>query len=284
MYFQDQMGNVVFLPEPPQRIVSLVPSQTELLFDLELDEAIVGVTRFCEHPAEKCAQKTIVGGTKQFNFEQIAALEPDLILGNKEENYEEGIEHLRQDYPVWMSDIYTLPHALDMIQTVGKMTGRRERAAAMVVHIQDAFDQLPSWRPLRAAYLVWRTPYRVVGHHTFAHEMLLKAGFVNAFGGRRRYPEVSVADIQAARPDVLLLSSEPFPFAEKHLPEFREHFAAITAHLVDGQMFTWYGSRLLQAPAYFQALRQELAARQPGQGAASQSDGQSGRQPGTPTS
>ncbi|MDX1662152.1 MAG: helical backbone metal receptor [Candidatus Promineifilaceae bacterium] len=287
MYYQDQMGNVVFLPERPQRIVSLVPSQTELLFDLGLDAEVVGVTRFCEHPAEKCAEKTIVGGTKQFNLEQIEALQPDLILGNKEENYEEGINHLRQHHPVWMSDIYTLPQALEMILRVGKMTGRSQRAAEMVVDIQHAFSRLPSWPTLRAAYVIWRRPYRVVGHHTFAHEMLLKAGFVNTFGERARYPEVTVADIQAARPDVLLLASEPFPFTEKHLPQFREQFPGIRCVLVDGQMFTWYGSRLLQAPSYFQALRERLGTEQPAQDDrtfTSQGPQQRGQQPGAPVS
>src|SRR5579863_4514221 len=115
MITTDQLGTRLDIKIPPERIISLVPSQTELLFDLGLEEQIVGVTRFCVHPAEKVAMKVKVGGTKRFDFEKIASLNPDLIIGNKEENYLEGIEALRKEYPVWMSDIFTLKDALDMI-------------------------------------------------------------------------------------------------------------------------------------------------------------------------
>lgn len=258
MYVEDQMGQTVHLPHPPRRIISLVPSQTELLFDLGLDEEIVGVTRFCVHPQEKCAARSVIGGTKQFNFERIDELQPDLIIGNKEENYEKGIERLCEKYPVWMSDVVTLVDAYGMIETIGAMVGRPEAAADLVLRIRQGIEDLPPWPRLRVAYLIWRKPYMVAGHRTFVHEMLHKAGFVNVFGHLRRYPEVSAVQIRQARPDVLLLSSEPFPFSEKYLPEFDARFPEIPAALVDGQIFSWYGSRLLKVPPYFHKLRKRL--------------------------
>lgn len=258
MEYTDQMGHTIRLPRRPRRIVSLVPSQTELLFHLGLDEEIAGVTRFCVHPAEKCKQKTIVGGTKQFNLEMVDRLQPDLILGNKEENYEEGIARLREKYAVWLSDVITLQDACEMIAAVGAMVDKGQKAAQLVDDVQSAMAALPDWPRLRAAYLIWRRPYMVAGHKTFAHEMLHRCGFVNVFGQLPRYPEVTTAQIREAKPDVLLLSSEPFPFSDRHLPGFRERFPAIPAVLVDGQMFTWYGSRLLKAPAYFHSLRNRL--------------------------
>lgn len=260
MQFTDQLGRTISLPIPPQRIISLVPSQTELLFDLGLDEEVVGVTRFCVHPAQKCRTKTIIGGTKQFNFEAIARLQPDLILGNKEENYREGIEELRQSYPVWLSDITTLEDACAMISSVGAMVRRQTAAAQIISGIYEAFSSLPQGPPLRVAYLIWRKPYMVAGNRTFANTMLQRAGFVNVFAHLPRYPEITPAQLIAAKPDLLLLPSEPFPFSEKHRKEFRSHMPATPTLLVDGQMFTWYGSRLLRAAAYFRSLHHRLQA------------------------
>lgn len=262
MLLTDQTGYSITLAKPAQKIISLVPSQTELLFDLGLDDEIVGVTRFCVHPAEKCSQKTIVGGTKQFSFEVIDHLQPDLIIGNKEENYEEGIYRLRERYPVWLSDVYTLDDACEMIASVGKMVGRQRGAADMVAELQAAMSTAGPWPLLRAVYFIWRNPFMVVGHKTFAHEMLHRCGFVNAFGHLPRYPEVTAERIRRSRPDVLLLASEPYPFGKRHLDEMRERFPDIPAVLVDGQMFTWYGSRLLKAPAYFRSLREKLKAQE----------------------
>lgn len=258
MKFTDQTGYPVYLDGQPRRIISLVPSQTELLFDLGLDEEIVGITRFCGRPADKCATRAVVGGTKQFSFERIAELEPDLIIGNQEENYREGIERLRQDYPVWVSDVLTLPGAYNMIASIGALTGREEAAATMIHEIQSGIATLPRWSPIRVAYFIWRSPLMVAGHGTFIQEMLHQCGLVNVFGHLPRYPEVTGAQVRQARPEILLLSSEPYPFSDRHLSEFSQYFPGIQPVLVDGQIFSWYGSRLLQAPAYLRALRQKL--------------------------
>ena len=253
----DQMGREVMVPKRPLRILSLVPSQTELLFDLGLDDEIVGRTKFCVHPAAKVTDKPSIGGTKKFRFDVIDKLQPDLILGNKEENYEEGILQLAQSYPVWMSDIFTLNDAFVMMQQVGDLVGKGEVAQQMVDRIAQRFATLsPTPRPLRVAYLIWQKPMMSVGQHTFIHEMLTCCGFVNAFAeaGNGRYPEITAEQIHDAQLDALFLSSEPFPFKEKHQQAFAKQFPDVAIHLVDGEMFSWYGSRLETAVAYFQQL------------------------------
>jgi len=251
----DQLGRRVVVPFPPHRIVSLVPSQTELLFDLGLGERVVGVTKFCLHPAEARQSATVIGGTKNFDFENIAALRPDLILGNKEENYQEGIEQLAAAYPVWLSDIATLPDALAMIRQVGLLTGTATRANVLATEIEAAFAALSvAQPPLPTAYFIWRKPYMVAAAHTFIDDMLHRAGFLNVFADQQRYPEITAAQLAAAQPQQILLSSEPYPFREKHLEEFRTLCPEATVRLVDGELFSWYGSRLRHSAAYFQQL------------------------------
>ncbi|MDX5418351.1 MAG: helical backbone metal receptor [Hymenobacteraceae bacterium] len=253
------MGRQITLQRLPQRIVSLVPSQTELLFDLGLGDRIVGLTKFCIHPSEKVKQKTIVGGTKNFKLEVIDGLQPDLIIGNKEENYEEGIAQLQTRYPVWMSDIYTLEDALKMIEQVGKLTGAEDKAQELTQGIAAGFGKLQPLQPaIPAAYFIWRNPYMAVGSNNFIDHMLLRCGFHNVFADQPRYPEISPEQLQTANPQLILLSSEPYPFQEKHFAEFREICPQAKVKVVDGEMFSWYGSRLLKAPQYLQTLINEL--------------------------
>lgn len=255
----DQMQRRVAVPFPPQRIVSLVPSQTELLFALGLGERVVGVTKFCVHPAEARTQATVIGGTKNFHFEKIAELKPDLIIGNKEENYQEGIEQLAAQYPVWLSDIVTLDDALDMMRRVGLITGSKTRAEQLTADISASFAALPPVAvALSAAYFIWRQPYMVAAAGTFIHEMLPLAGLRNVFADLSRYPEIGLEQLAAARPQVILLSSEPYPFQEKHLAEFQALCPGARVLVVDGELFSWYGSRLLHSAAYFRELRGQL--------------------------
>lgn len=187
----DQLGHIVHLPVPAKRIVSLVPSQTELLFDLGLDDAIVGITKFCTYPEEKVRHKTVVGGTKNFRLELIAQLEPDLIIGNREENDQEGIARLREKYPVWMSDIVTLDDALRMIRSVGHLTNRSSEASQLAHRIRLAFQSLVIEvsrlvTPRSVAYLIWREPYMAVASGTFIDSMLAYCGLDNVFSPLRR--------------------------------------------------------------------------------------------------
>ncbi|MHA6247104.1 ABC transporter substrate-binding protein [Pontibacter sp. CAU 1760] len=249
------MGHHITLPQLPQRIVSLVPSQTELLFDLGLADRVVGITKFCIHPKEAAQQKTIIGGTKNFHLDTIAKLQPDLIIGNKEENYQEGIEALQQKYPVWISDIYTLEDALHMIQQVGQLTGTATRAEELVVQIKEGFEVIEPLQPsINTAYFIWRKPYMAVGNQNFIDHMLQRYGFQNVFAALARYPEISPEALKEANPQLILLSSEPYPFKEKHVREFQELCPQATVVVVDGEMFSWYGSRLLQASSYLQLL------------------------------
>lgn len=255
MTVTDQMGRHVTFPYPPLRIVSLVPSQTELLIDLGLHKQLVGVTKFCIHPNSARHEAVVIGGTKNFNFDQISAARPDLIIGNKEENYQEGIMQLQQHYPVWMSDISNLPEALSMINQVGQLTDKTHLAEPLAAEIGHAFAALPLPEvAIPTAYFIWRKPYMAAGGDTFITDMLARAGFRNVFAHLDRYPEITAAQLRAAAPERILLSSEPYPFQEKHLADFQEICPAAQIQLVDGELFSWYGSRLRLAPAYFKFL------------------------------
>ena len=252
----DQTGNQLTIPFPPQRIISLVPSQTELLFDLGLDHEICGVTKFCVHPANKTKTREKIGGTKKFNMDRIHALQPDLIIGNKEENYQEGIQSLQQHYPVWMSDILTLSDACSMINGIATITDRAKEGQEMTDEILRRFSSYtPLPGNLSAAYFIWNEPFMVAASDTFINEMLSTFGVTNVFSHLSRYPEVSLEMVTESKPDLILLSSEPYPFNEKHANTFRELLPSSKVIIVDGQYFSWYGSRLLQTPEYFEKLK-----------------------------
>ena len=254
----DQLGNPLTVPNPPRRIVSLVPSQTELLFDLGVSDAVVGVTKFCVHPPS-AKEKAIIGGTKKFNFDKIHELSPDLIIGNKEENYRTGIEELGKHYPVWMSDILTLDDAMAMMNALGMIVDRSDRANELVNHARAQFASLTGKDNGTALYFIWQEPYMVAGKDTFVDEMLRFAGFKNKADHLTRYPELTADEIRSLNPGHILLSSEPYPFKEKHLVEFKEKFPRANVILVDGEYFSWYGSRLTQAADYFKKLGHELS-------------------------
>ncbi len=250
----DQMGNVVELPNRPQRIISLVPSQTELLFDLELSHQVVGITKFCVHPAHWHKSKTIIGGTKNFHFDTIQQLNPDLIIGNKEENYAEGISELKKHYRVWMSDITTIDDALSMIYSISSLTDRALKGEEIVTQIQSAFNELKDVSPISTLYVMWRDPWMGVANQTFIHFMMEKIGLVNVLSDRVRYPELTDSEIRKLNPTLVLLSTEPFPFSEKYIHEIKRILPDAKVLIVDGETFSWYGSRMRAAPAYFDSL------------------------------
>ncbi len=256
----DARGLRLTLPRPPRRLVSLVPSQTELLADLGLDDAVVGLTRFCVHPAGWKQRKAIVGGTKQVDRERLAALRPDLVLANLEENTREMVEDLEALAPVFVTDVRTVPEALAMIRTIGCLTDCAAAAEALATAIDAAFAGLPSFRPLRTAYLIWQRPWMTVGRDTFVHDVMERAGLVNVFSGRTRYPTIRLEELAAARPEVVLLASEPFPFRREDAVVMRAHLPAAHVALADGELFSWYGSRLRRTPPYLTHLRTTLDA------------------------
>lgn len=256
--FYDQLNQAIDLPATPRRIISIVPSQTELLFYLGLDKEIIGITKFCVHPKNKVKGKTKVGGTKQLNISLIKELKPDLVIANKEENEQAQVEELLSICPVWISDISELAGAFDMIGRIGEMVGRKTQAQALCNDITLRLSQLnPVTLKLRVAYVIWRKPYMVAGVATFIDSMLKTCGFTNAFD-IERYPEVDTVMLINIRPDMVFLSSEPYPFKDRHIAEFKAMLPQAKVMLVDGEMFSWYGSRLLLASEYFLSLIKSL--------------------------
>jgi ABC-type Fe3+-hydroxamate transport system substrate-binding protein len=255
--FTDQLGRTIVLPRIPRRIISLVPSQTELLYALGLEGSVVGITRFCIHPDSWYRQKSRIGGTKAVDPVRVDALHPDLIIANKEENERPQVEALAERYPVWVSDIRTLTDALDMIRSVGELTGVPNAGGDLADEIARRFAALEPTKPTPVAYLIWKNPWMTAGGDTFIHQMLQHAGFTNIFAHQVRYPEVDLNDLAGTNPTILL-SSEPYPFRQRHIHEIKEILPQAQVQLVDGEFFSWYGSRLLLAPAYFEQLREQF--------------------------
>lgn len=241
-----------------KRIISLVPSQTELLFYLGVGEQVVGVTKFCVHPKEAMQNTSIIGGTKTIHYERIVRLNPDLIIGNKEENTQEMIETLGASYNLWCSDIVDIPTSLAAITDIAWLIGKEECGKELVAEIKKEQSQLTQFQTKKAAYLIWNEPVMAAATGTFIDSMLEAAGFENALASFDRYPEIGIEVLQGAALDYLFLSSEPFPFKEKHVNHFQELLPHTKVLIVDGEMFSWYGSRLLLAFPYFTQLRQTI--------------------------
>lgn len=255
----DMLGRSIDVPDVPKRIVSLVPSQTELLADLGLHEEVVGITKFCVHPEEWFRSKPRIGGTKTVNIARVQALNPDLIIANKEENVQEQINALEVIAPVWVSDIHTLEDALRMIRDVSTICGKAQAGNEIAMQAADSFASLrPSGKERTTAYGIWRNPWMWAGGDTFIHDILQRCGWKNALCDISRYPEISLAHLKQLNPDLILLSSEPYPFKEKHIAEVQAALPQAKVLLVDGEMFSWYGSRLVRAPEYLAGLLQLL--------------------------
>lgn len=260
--FIDQLGNKISIPFPPKRIISVVPSQTELLFHLGLDEEVIGITKFCIYPVHQFKSKTKIGGTKQLNLDLIQSLKPDLIIANKEENDKAQIKTLQEQFPVWISDIKTLTDAIDMINQIGEITYTKESSEKLGVQLSQNFDKLALnlkvTNPKKVAYFIWRKPYMVAATGTFIDDILKRGGFENCFSDQNRYPEIKITDLQQTNPDVIFLSSEPYPFKERHIEELEIACPEAVVKLVDGELFSWYGNRLLKTTNYLQQLLKEL--------------------------
>lgn len=257
--FIDMLGRDVEVCFPPKRIISVVPSQTELLFDLGLSDEVVGITKFCVHPDSWYRTKERVGGTKKLNIEKIRELKPDLIIANKEENDKSQIETLAKEFPVWISNIQSIPQSLQMIQVVGQLTGTETKANALVDEIVQGFTNLnKATKPKRVAYFIWYNPWMSIGGDTFINDVIKAIGWQNVLAGKQRYPAISLDELKKYNPELVLLSSEPFPFGEKHIMEVKAALLNVEVKLVDGEMFSWYGSRLKKAVNYLRFVMNEL--------------------------
>ena len=237
------------------RIICLVPSITELLFYLDLEVEVIGITKFCVHPEEWFRKKTRIGGTKNINFKIIDQLSPDLIIANKEENVKEDIEKLAEKYDVFVTEVNTLSDALNMINEIGKLTGKTIKASSLSKEIADKFEKLKknisSKRKIKTAYFIWKDPFMVAASNTFINDTMQYCGFTNIFSNQKRYPEITLEEIEDNNCELIVLSSEPYPFKEKHKEELQKKFPGIKIMLADGEMFSWYGSRLLKSVHYF---------------------------------
>ena len=257
MLFKDQMLRDVFLENTPKRIISLVPSQTEFLFDLGIDENVVGITKFCIYPESWFRSKDRIGGTKSIDIEKVKLLRPDFIIGNKEENTEADILELEKIAPVWMSDIYTLEDSFSMMKTIGEIVGFKEKAVQIVTEIETKFNNYKSYQGKKSViYLIWNEPLMAAAKNTFIDEILGIFGLKNYYQNENRYP-LCVAE-KDNYPDYIFLSSEPFPFKEEHKINIQKLYPKSKLILVDGEVFSWYGSRLKSAVDYFEELKNKL--------------------------
>lgn len=250
----DQLGNHLTFNQPPKKIISLVPSISELLWDLNLQNELCGITKFCIHPDEMFHSKTRVGGTKNIDHKKVDELQPDLIIANKEENTISDITLLKEKYPVWISDVNTVPDALEMIGELGKITDRKSESENILSQIK--FETITG-NKLKIIYLIWNEPFMAVGKNTFIDAMIEVAGFENVITDNR-YPKISLSEISKLKIDYLFLSTEPFPFKENHKDFFKSILPPEKIKLVDGEMFSWYGSRMRLASGYFNNLRSSL--------------------------
>ena len=261
-YVEDMLGRSLAVPEKPVRIISLCPSQTETLFDLGLGDRIVGTTRYCVHPKE-LTQKTVrVGGTKKIDLALVRSLHPDLIVAEKEENPREMVEELSQIAPVYVTDVTDFHSALKMIDCLGRLTGASAEAGKIQGEIQEQWGALPRFeKPLRVAYLIWRKPWMMVGPGTYIGSLLQEAGLSLVRGGQSssRYPEITEKELIAARPEIVFLSSEPFPFRDVHVQEIQALLPEARVLLTDGELWSWYGSRMRRFPQFLGRLKAALS-------------------------
>lgn len=254
IFYQYKEGSYS-LSKTPERIVCAVPSLTELLFDLGLGDKVVGLTKFCVHPRGKTAGIEKIGGTKQLNLQKITDLRPDLIICNKEENVKDQILALSSHADIYVSDIFDLESAFQSIEQIGYLTNTEEQATIIVKDLKISYPITKnSLEKPNVLYLIWKDPYMSIGGDTFISAMVDAAGYKNHLIDKKRYPIIDPAKYSLEELDYIFLSSEPYPFKEKHKEEIEKLFPNIPIFLVDGEFFSWYGSRMLLAKDYFSAL------------------------------
>lgn len=259
----DSLKREILIKTTPKRIVSLVPSQTELLYDLGLENEIVGITKFCVHPYHLKATKTIVGGTKKVDFNKIKALQPDFILCNKEENSYAFLPELEKIAPIYFSDVNSIQDSLNLIANLGNILNRRTESINLIEKINFKLTNFKSFikdKPARkVAYFIWANPWMVAGNNTYINEILKLNKFENIYANRSRYPKVEINKIRhEGDPDVIILSSEPFPFKDEHAMEIATYTNRSVTVFADGELFSWFGSRLLLSFDYFKELHKKF--------------------------
>lgn len=257
--YTDQLGNKIRLNRIPKRLISIVPSQTEFLWELGLKDELIGITKFCIHPDELYRNKQRVGGTKDLDLEKIRVLKPDLIIGNKEENEPEQIKILQKEFPVWMSDIFTFEDAFQMMLSLGTIMNKEKESQHLIEKLNRSLSGIKhTFQHQKVLYFIWNRPYMGAASQTFIDHVLQHLGFENAIKQLIRYPELDEATLKELNPELCFLSSEPFPFKEKHVKDLQNILPNAKILIVDGEVFSWYGSRLLHLEAYVKKLRKEI--------------------------
>jgi ABC-type Fe3+-hydroxamate transport system substrate-binding protein len=237
-----------------RRIVSLVPSLSEALFALGLGARVVGVTEWCVHPREEVARLPKVGGTKTPDLAAICALQPDLVIANREENRRRDVERLEAaGIPVWVTYPRSVREGAELLRELAGLGASPERTQAVVEPVLEAVTRAEARPPgpgPRVFCPIWRNPWMTVGADTYAHDLIRLCGGENVFAerGDRRYPRVSEEEILAAAPEVVLLPDEPYRFDDHDAAELR-HWEIPAArdrriHLIDGTLVSWYGPRI----------------------------------------
>jgi ABC-type Fe3+-hydroxamate transport system substrate-binding protein len=256
----DDTGRSISLAAPPQRVVSLVPSLTELVCSLGGASRLVGVTRYCTEPASVVAGLPKVGGTKTPSLQQVVELHPDLVLMNEEENKREDFQVLtKAGLTIFVSYPRTVDAAASGIERLGNALDADAEAGAMAAQIRSAAAAIPQ-RAVRVFCPIWRKPWMSFNRDTFAHDLLRCAGAANLCADRSdRYPVVELQDISQADPEVILLPDEPYPFAERHraaLEPLAQTSAWRAGHVffTDGKALSWYGPRTAAALRDLRAL------------------------------
>jgi len=258
----DQIGQTHYFNKPPQRVVSLVPSITYLLHRLDLDDVVLGITRFCKLPAHFKKSKTIIGGTKQVNFDKVKQLRPDLFIISKEENTKEIADALQSIAPVFVTDVYDCASNKALISSMGQIFDIPEKANLLQAQIDKAKSDLLAIRlqkTYKTLYFIWQNPWMTVGGDTFINQMMQLSGFQNIYADQKRYPTVDLSSINSKNIDVILLSSEPFPFKEKHRNLLQKQFLHAKILLVEGEPFTWFGAYPDIGFRYLQNLLKTIA-------------------------
>ncbi len=265
MTYKDALNREIKLPKTPNRIVSLVPSLTELLHDMGMERQVVGITKYCVHPPHYKLTKTVVGGTKKVKYDVIKELNPDFILCSKEENTPEMVAALEKIAPVYVSDVNSFADALALIKQLGLVFDRRTQSQHIIDKITYRFQEfqqgIKETRIKKVAYFIWANPWMVAASHTFIDDMLRICRFENAYAKLERYPEIKIKRMRIiANPEILFFSSEPHSFTDEEVYEVLRSNKKVLTIYVDGQYFSWYGSRLIKAFDHFQQIHDKIAA------------------------
>lgn len=258
--YKDTTGYEVVFNDAPGRIVCLVPSLTELLFDIGLGSEIVGITDFCKYPATRVKAIPRTGPPLTTDVDAVRSLQPDLIIASAQENANDVILTLRKDFPVWVADVRTLSDALDTIRTLGEITDKSQNAHWLASQIDRRFKEFNAeWsmpRPVKVLYLSSVAPVTIAGENTIISNILEATGFKNIFLQSGVYSVNEISDIPVS-PEVIIVP-DFVPIHDNTLQRIRSAFPKARCYFADQLQMSGYGSRLLRTPNYLRELFSDI--------------------------